>query len=363
MSMVFFLALYSREASAFGEFSVFLVVSAVISGLITGFLDAEILRGRRLAIQSVTRRANLSLLFLCFAFLLVDSALGSLWQNFFLAISVAFSLSISELVVAALIHLQKLALVTYARVISSFLLILIILFIPVADPYAAYTCAVFLSAIFSTLILSAVWNYRTNSTIDNKSVNAFDRLEIAKRVQSSFLRSVGSSPVLFATFVLGKEFAAAILLAQKLLSFPIGSLMNVMVLPLMIRPNLRREQLVRSILPQSLIILIASLVGMSPILFSADSIQIYTVGAFVLVGLRLYCERLIYSSFLILRETSLWIFTLFILDCFALLWLGTLHIQAHVPEPFYVLGAVFAPTIVLGVFLASNYFQDFAKKV
>lgn len=184
------------------------------------------------------------------------------------------------------------------------------------------------------------------------SVYSRERFELCERVLSAFLRSVGTSPVLFATLVLGKEFAASILLAQKLLSFPIGSLLNVMVLPLMIRPYRKREQLVRSILPHSIVILTLSLAGMTPIPCFDGYIQTYTVGAFVLVGVRLYCERLIYSLFLILRETKIWILTLFLLDCFVLLSLLNFHALAL--KPFYVLGALFFPTIVLGLFLLST---------
>lgn len=361
--MVFFATLYSREASVFGEFSVFLVVSTIISGLITGFFDAEILKGRRLTTRSVTRRVNLSLLFFCLAFLLIYCASSLFWQNFSLAVSVAFSLSILELVTAALIHQQKFALLTYSRLISSFLLILIILCIPVADPYAAYACAVLFSAIFSALIFFAAQKHQISLARAEKSENIFERLKIGERAMSALLRSVGSSPVLFATLVLGKEFAAAMLLAQKLLSFPIGSILNVMVLPVMTGSNRTRVQFVRSILPQSIFILTASLVGISPILYFADSVQMYTAGAFVLVGIRLYCERMIYSSFLILQETRLWILTLFILDAFVLLSLAMLNMLAYVPEPFYVLGAVFVPTLILSLLLAGKYRRDFAKKV
>lgn len=349
--------------SAFGEFSVFLVVTTVISGFITGFTDAEILKGGQLTIRSLTKRAKLSLLFLGLAFLSIYCAFDLLWQNLLLAISTAFSLSIAELVTAALVHQQKLATVTFSRVVSSSLLIPIILFVPVADPYAAYACGLFFSAIFSTLIFSASSNYQISSAGAEKSESILEQLEIRKRALSAFLRSIGSSPVLFAMLILGKEFAAAILLAQKFLSFPISSFLNIMVLPLMIRSNHSREQFIRLILPQSVLILTASFVGMSPILYSADSTQIYTVGAFVLVGIRLYCERLIHSSFLILQETKLWILILFILDVVVLLSLGAFNMQAHVLGPLYFLGAVFVPTTVLSLFLVSKYRRNFAKEV
>jgi hypothetical protein len=76
----------------------------------------------------------------------------------------------------------------------------------------------------------------------------------------------------------------------------------------------------------------------------------YTIVAFILVGLRFYCERIIYSAFLFFQETRLWIYIGFAFDSIAIVILAISNLEAFSLPTWLIFGLMFMPTFALGFY-------------
>ncbi len=347
--------LYSREQLAFGEFSLFLVFSVALSGLSTGFLDAKALQGRPITTSIVLPRIVLSLVCYTQALALSYLQLELIWINFFQAVSVALSVSILELIHATLISRNKFVLVTASRMFSSVVLLPILVISADADPYAAYTLAVLSSAVFSISIFFFIQREQPHFAKPERSQKRFDCYEFREGVLSFSLRSFGSAPVLFAALSLGTDFAGAILLAQKFIALPMGFIMNLILLPSMIASGVAPGAILDSALRYSFPVVICSIAAVVMGILAPNYMAAYTIGAFILVGLRFYCERIIYSAFLFFQEARRWIYIGFAFDSIAIVTLVISYLEAFSLPTWLIFGLMFMPTFALGCYWTKFY--------
>ncbi len=339
ISFACFATIYEKNEILFGDFSLLLVIAGILAGFATGFADARALKGVKIEIEKVTIRLLLSIVFLIASFIVDSYSTNGALKYILVLITVGFSLSCFELILASALRGQQYRIVIITRTMMSFALVPFVLFLNVGDANLIYAA----SSIIATFGAAVIWLISKNAyklSVDIKYIFPVLKTgEIYENVLSLSLRFIGSSPILLAALNSGSEFAGEIFLAQRILAMPIGTTLNFVILPRLITSKNPPAWLDDSSFRRAFVFFAVIVSAGSVYIFSSNIVTLGFISAILLVGSRIYCERLIYFFINHREKSSVWILWIALVDFMILIFFGLFSI-GQIPVPLWLASLV-----------------------
>ncbi len=347
ISFACFAAIYGQNEALFGDFSILVVMAGILAGFITGLADARALKGSMVEETSVITRLILSIFFLIAAFIADSRSTNDSLRYVLILLSVGFSLSGFELFLASALRSQQFRLVTRSRVMVALALVPFALFPSVGNSYLIYGTAF----IITTSLTAVIWLIARRDfrlPIDFSGRFALWKADgFYEKLLSLALRFTGSSPILLAALNSGSELAGEIFLAQRVLTTPIGITLNLVVFPRVITSRQPIGWLDAASLRRAFLFCCAIVVAGFFVIFSSNVITVGIISVILLVGSRIYCERLIYFFLDDRAKSSVWILWIALLDLLILCAFVLLSINNSVVPLWSASLVALVPTAIL----------------